>query len=236
MSDLHLDHYSDRGRSFLDSLSERADVGVVAGDIGDGRFPDQYLKLFQRLRDVYDNVVVITGNHDYYKSTIERTHNSILLAASQVPNVHFLNRSSVTIDDRTFYGGTMWYRFREDNYRYENYMNDTAYIQDLNKWVYQENELFTLHLEGRLTKDDVVVTHHLPHYLSVDDMYKRSESNRFFVCNMDKLIRDRQPRLWLHGHTHTDAHYWVKKTEIVCHPRGYPRERQRVYKPKIIEI
>lgn len=254
LSDLHVDHYNSRVDGLIDHLKKvcpeypAADVCVVAGDIADGRFPDQYYKLFLGLRNLFTRVLVVTGNHDYYKSTLEQTHHSIKEAIRRIDEidgfdgrsgVHFLNRSLVEISGRVFHGATMWYRNDPRNIHYEHWMNDVHYIQDFKKWVYEENELFEWYLDGKCAPGDIVITHHLPSMRSVPAAYKRSETNRFFVCDMESFIKSRKPALWLHGHTHSKCDYRIGKTRVLCNPRGYPRENAhgpKGYMPLIIEV
>jgi hypothetical protein len=40
-----------------------------------------------------------------------------------------------------------------------------------------------------------------------------------FASNMENLILEIQPRLWIHGHDNYD--YQIGKTRIICNPRGY---------------
>lgn len=241
ISDIHLDHYKDGTNRFCNEIDafaplHPADVMVVAGDVADGRFPDQYRKLFGKLRQYYEHVIVVTGNHDYYQSDFGRTHHSINLAAGDFSNVHFLVNSYVEIDGKTFYGGTMWYRDDPMNTSYEHWMNDVRYIPGLKTWVYDQQAFFEHVLSGKLTKGDIVVTHHMPSWQSVDKQYKTSPLNRFFVCDMEKLIVDRQPALWLHGHTHFPCDYKINDTRVLCNPKGYPRERLGTYVPKVVSL
>lgn len=247
VSDLHLDHYSSGVRGFVESLEalaragelEQAGVAVVAGDVADGRFPDQYRCLLRGLREHYPAVVVVAGNHDYYKSTLAQTHRSFELACADVPGSHFLHRSSVEIGGVTLHGHPMWYRDGELNAVYEGWMNDVQYIGDFKKWVYEEQGLFEHYLRGNLAPGDVVVTHHLPSEKSVARRYKGGDLNRFFVCDMEWLIQERQPALWLHGHTHVPCDYKIGETRVVCNPRGYPRESAFGpvgYKPLVVEF
>ena len=45
--------------------------------------------------------------------------------------------------------------------------------------------------------------------------------NRFFLCDVDDLIRRAAPALWVHGHTHASIDTQVGSTRIVCNPLGY---------------
>jgi predicted phosphodiesterase len=242
MSDLHLDHYRDHGAAFLDGLDNPADVCILAGDIADGRFPDQFQKLFIRLSDLYRDIIVVAGNHEYYQSDRHRTHHSIRLASMHpdvIARVHFLDGEWVKVGGRIFHGHTLWYRDDPMNAAYEHWMNDVRLIKNLRSWVYKEQKEFEGYLNRLLKSGEIVVTHHLPSALSIDPKFKNSPLNRFFVCDMEHVIEAHKPALWVHGHTHAPCDYVLGETRVVCNPRGYPRERSFAapgYKPLEVEI
>lgn len=236
-SDTHLDTYKDQGAGFMMAVrGQHADVAVLAGDITTGRFPDSFQKVFDQFSKQYKHVVVVPGNHEYYGCDEAQVKRSYLLAAAPHANVHVLDCQSVKLDGHVFHGGTMWYVDGPMNAMYEDWMNDKAYIKNFKPWVYEKQAQFELHLRKELMEGDIVVTHHLPSYQSVDPFYKTSPLNRFFVCDMEYLVFERKPALWMHGHTHMPCDYVIDETRIVCNPRGYPGERQKVYMPKEIEI
>jgi len=37
-------------------------------------------------------------------------------------------------------------------------------------------------------------------------------------------MRDGQPKLWIHGHSHDRCDYTLGKTRVVANPLGYPNE------------
>lgn len=237
MSDIHLNHYSDKGAKFLKDLEpEGADVAVVAGDIADPRVPEQYRNLFERLAELYKHTIVVLGNHDYYKSDWSTTHHVVTAAISGLPNTHLLDRSETIIDGQRFLGHAMWFRDTPEAQRGKNYFSDFLYIKGLENWVFEENAEFEGWIIPTLNVNDIVVTHHMPSQKSVAPQWKRSPSNCYFVCEMDGLIARAQPKLWLHGHTHDPFDYVIGNTRVVCEPRGYPRERTGPYKPKLIEV
>lgn len=71
----------------------------------------------------------------------------------------------------------------------------------------------------------VVVTHHAPHPNSVTEEYAVEPTTAGFVSDMSDLINAHGPDYWIHGHTHASFRYRVGRTEFVCNPKGYSRER-----------
>ena len=42
-----------------------------------------------------------------------------------------------------------------------------------------------------------------------------------YASDLDMLIEDRQPRLWIHGHVHQALDRTIGVTRVVCNPLGY---------------
>lgn len=53
-----------------------------------------------------------------------------------------------------------------------------------------------------------------------------------FVSDLSDVIERHQPKLWIHGHTHTRFDYDVGATRVVCNPRGYHHEQD--YDPEMV--
>lgn len=68
----------------------------------------------------------------------------------------------------------------------------------------------------------MVVGHHAPSHLSVDELYRGQSTNYAYYSDLSEFILDRpQIKLWVHGHTHNKFDYNIGDTRIVCNPRGY---------------
>jgi hypothetical protein len=80
----------------------------------------------------------------------------------------------------------------------------------------------------------VVVTHHLPHKLSIDRQFHRNPLNPAFASHMPELVRP-PVNLWIHGHTHCSCDYEVEGTRVLCNPRGYgPHEINPAFNPDLV--
>jgi len=61
--------------------------------------------------------------------------------------------------------------------------------------------------------------------------------NPAFASDLENLILEFQPELWIHGHIHTACDYTIGKTRVICNPRGYPSELNTGFIPeKVVEI
>jgi Icc-related predicted phosphoesterase len=163
----------------------------------------------------------VIGNHEYYNNTVKHLHETVATIADKHQNMHWLDNGVVTIDHQRFLGSTLWFPFQESNKKYERPMADFGQIPQFRDWVYEENRRSQDFLQATTTEADVVITHFLPTHRSVAQQYLGSPFNRFFVCPMDDLIDEAQPRLWIHGHTHVACLHQMGATRVVCNPFGY---------------
>ena len=216
LSDIHVEFHRDGGRSFIDSLPE-ADVAVLPGDIVVTNKSTDALKWFC---EKYLDVVFLAGNHEYYGSSVARTHACLEAFSAQHKNFHWLRDSTCEIAGQRFIGGTLWFgKFPGMN---REWLNDFHVIKGFEPWVYEQNAGTLAYLRHEVLATDIVLTHHLPSWNSVDPQFAGSPYNGFFVCpEAETIIREKQPQLWVHGHTHSSCRYNIGQTEVVCNPFGY---------------
>ena len=228
-SDLHVEFHADRGRSMVDSLAD-ADVFVCAGDLSTSRGIWDALLLVLRK---YKHVVFVFGNHEFYGSNIQAVRQKIARLQARLEGMpgkygqlHVLDNSTCEIEGQRFVGTTLWVRHTPDIEALHGRLTDFFRIGNAHVRVYEENEVALRFLESTVGPQDIVITHHLPASPSVDPIYEDSDINCFFLCDVEDLIRDRQPSLWVHGHTHQSISYTIGNTKVVCNPFGYAAEEE----------
>lgn len=216
-SDLHFEFHEDGGAELAKCLPA-ADVLVCAGDLTTilCGFDRSVHALCRR----YEHVVFVAGNHEFYHSSIVNVRGALADLTLMHSNFHFLDNSTCLIAGQRFVGSTMWFPRQTGIETLHRYLNDFELIQDADR-IYEENTRAQDFLAREVSRDDVVVTHHLPSYRSVHPRYAGDPINCFFVCEQDALIERAQPRYWLHGHTHSSCRYSIGRTEVVCNPFGY---------------
>ena len=91
-----------------------------------------------------------------------------------------------------------------------------------------ENQVSQNFIERNLMKfgsNSVVITHHAPCQLSVNEKYKHDRfMNYLYFSEYSNMIFSNQPKLWIHGHMHDSADYTLDQTRVICNPRGYYEE------------
>lgn len=244
MSDLHIRHWGTAmgvnwfQQDFVKQTQTDAEILILAGDIVD-LGPREWRWSIARLQEFaarYQHVVYVPGNHEFYGTGIDDVD---LIRVQQEAGVWTLSpRRPLMIDGQRFLGGVMFQPAPPPGHIANfNQISDHWCISDFKKEAPRQYGDLRAWLESELRADDVVVTHHAPSTGSLDAQWIGNPSNHWFITDdMEDLIMDRQPRLWVHGHVHTGFDYYIGNTRVVCEPMGYPGEGVWFNPKKIVEI
>ncbi len=214
-------------------------VAVLAGDIAVWLYENQARGALSEFVRRYGNrVVYIAGNHEYYQDKVNYVEAKIEAAAADMGFTYLTPGKTVTIDGQRFVGGTLWYpqtfaggvipgptgRAPRDGRVYR--FSDFRFIEGFEPWVYQQHASFIDFCRANLLESDIVLTHHMPSIKSVNAKWAGDITNCFFYTNLEDIIKVKQPKFWVHGHTHSPFDYQIGKTRVYCNPFGYPRENE----------
>lgn len=221
-SDLHLEF--DKKKSAYENVILDDVFYLCAGDI----HPNSgYRRTF--FSKFGDNIFHVDGNHDFYGNFFSRTLSDDALKTKVLPN------------GLTVAGATLWTDLNQqyDWYIYTRCLADYGQIYGLNKEDY--NAAHQTQLKFLMGSNaDIIVTHHCPSRHSIHPKYANEKSNVGFTTDLTDVIlaMEKPPKLWVHGHTHESFDYMIGSTRVICHPRGYPNERDHysTYEPMILEI
>lgn len=217
MSDLHFEFHSDGGEEFINSLDPSGvDALILAGDIAN---IDSINKPIELLCNKYKRIIMSLGNHCYYNSDAGSVLFNFEQLSEKYSNFHFLDNSILELEGQRFLGSTLWFPYVPEEYCRD--FSDFRYIKNLSSWVFEENKKSVGFFKDNLKENDIVITHHLPSSKCVAEKYKYDSGNCFFVCGMDDLILERNPKLWMFGHTHSHVDMSIGKTRMLANPRGY---------------
>ena len=244
VSDLHLE-FSDINIK----NDENCDVLILSGDIlvAEKLMRPEAGKPFRdflsRVSFQFPNVVYVAGNHEFYSSgKFFQSIEDLRSVCAEYPNIHFLERDTVTIDDVLFVGGTLWTDLNKGDpltiHAISSMMNDyRAISNDKNGFIpikpsdtidrhIRTKEYIGFVLDENKDKKCVVVAHHTPSWQSCHPQYAHDTlMNGAYHSNLEEFILDRpQIKLWTHGHTHHCFDYMIGETRVVCNPRGYHDE------------
>lgn len=203
-------------------LVEDLDLLILAGDIGLPHL-DRYKTFLQICSNNSKNVILITGNHEYYYSKGYKKIDPMIreyLDNNSLTNIHFLQREYVDVPlDYSFIrvlGCTLWTHIPDQyGYKLEKYMSDYSRIktkiqknngwkkitinpQQVNLWHQYSKEW----LEDEVNKSPypiIIVTHHTP-LLHIKD--EKDFLSYGYHSNQKDILQNTNVKLWCHGHSH----------------------------------
>lgn len=237
VSDIHLEHYDDTVK-MEDILIPKGECLALLGDIG---YPthQNYKNFIKSCSKNFEKVIVITGNHEYYCTKANKEYSMadvdvmIKNIADTYDNVIFLNNDVYELtDDIIVLGTPLWsYIHRSDHSLVESYMNDYIYIHNDGEQINAKttSDLHVKNLEWLMEqfakykdKQIIVMTHHTPSYLAIDEKYKSFPANCAFANRLDYLFeKNLNIKYWFFGHTHSSKEFKLFLSTVASNPRGY---------------
>ena len=208
---------------------EKEQLLILAGDIGSVKCLPILSKFIDNISKRFKEVLYIPGNHEPYRGDINTYLKKIALSLKDFDNVHFNDKFIYVSGVQTFRLATLWSDFDNKNeismILARDSMNDYHIINDGDSVMRPSKtlEIHKKHLKflANCEEGDVIITHHLPSFKSIDPSFKESLLNGSYASNLEGLILDKKPSLWIHGHTHAAQDYKIGDTRIICNPRGY---------------
>jgi predicted phosphodiesterase len=202
-------------------LAERPKTLLVAGDTAEVR-SGTFRSTYRYLSRYYTDIIAVLGNHEHYGATRSQVTAALKLLPS---NVRVLQEETVTLNGFKFGGTSLWFG-KNFNPKLKAYIADFKAIPNFEPWVYQTNHKAREFLNQPL---DVWLTHHLPHYYSINTRWVGSPANCFFVDDCSELMRYHAPLLCVHGHSHDAVDYEIngllgEPIRVLSNPLGYRKE------------
>ena len=227
ISDLHLEfgEYNNIGSG--DVLVLAGDICIINDIIAEWcihpNSDNTFLNFFDECVRNYNKVFYVMGNHEHYGWDLEISEmwlrkclpEGITLLVNQVEEYNGVN----------FVGTTLWANYNNCG----NLMSDFKQIKCGDDYITEE----TLRNENKKniqflketipTLDNVIViTHHSPSMLSVDDSRKELGVSNGYANDLDSFIEENTNiKYWFHGHIHESNNYIVGETNVISNPRGY---------------
>lgn len=227
---------------------------ILAGDIGN---PDSklYKKFVTEMAKIYDQVIIIAGNHEYYQKskkrfdreskkltapyrlTMDMVDREIRNFTSTLPNVHFLQMDTFIYKRVRFLGCTLWTK-SEPNLSH--LMNDYNQIPNMTpakcKLLHQTQTTWLIHQLNSTSEDydtTVVITHHLPTYQLLASTRQDDPTNIFYANHLDALVAEAD--IWFCGHSHVANSATIGKCRCYLNPYGYVGETTGFSKNFVID-
>ena len=192
ISDIHLDS---NPRSASNILTPAADTIILAGDIGSVYKLDIYVKFVLELTEMYKRVIIVLGNHEFYRKGDFSIPFGMVV---QIYKLLFVSNPKVTVlynedhedADTIIFGTTYWFPCQTLRYNifYNNdYITATEMTFEHQKCIIEiEN---AIQCAKRQNKKLLVVSHFPPYNF--------------------KTIKDYDyVSTWIYGHTHINKNFF----------------------------
>lgn len=240
ISDAHLEYFPHPLRVAQKfKVQENPDYLVIAGDFFMIKFEDEFKSILDHLYNNvgYKKIFYVTGNHEYYKSSIEVVDK--FLTDLNSDKFFYLNSFSSPIDlcyGYKIFGRTLWSDFRGNDplvvHACRSHIQDFGYIQYKDRLltpedVFEFNKTHLSDLEDNVDTSTIVVTHFSPTVKDANPKFKGTLTNPYFDVSIEDFIDRKSPYKMLHGHTHYKRHTKVYNTEIHSQPvhrEGHPHD------------
>lgn len=230
-SDLHLEFAENSRFLKTNPLTVAGDILVLAGDIG-YLGDDNYSKhpFWSWASDNYNQVIVIPGNHEFYKGfDLDTLHNGWEFQIKQ--NVCCYYNAVIKLGNTDLIATTLWARIRvEDAFQTEASITDFKRIRHGEKildWVRFNEEHFRCFqflnesVKSSKAQNIIVASHHVPsHELNAQE-FKGSKLNGAFTIELGDYIAASPIDFWIYGHSHRNINLVINKTRCVSNQLGY---------------
>jgi predicted phosphodiesterase len=238
---------------YLPSISKEADLLIFAGDVA--TTPGKVGEMFAQVRGINETapIIYVLGNHEYYDNIYPDSRKGYKHSVNKTEDAYLLENTEATLSDISILGCTLWTDY--DNQRCVAQavfgLNDFDLITAVDKGKFRKvtpEDFINAHFESRKWLEKklkhnkkmgiktIVVTHHMPSFSLISSHFKGSQLNGAFAVNLDNLIAEYEPMLWVYGHTHSFKDINLGNTRCVCNAVGYRGETTHYKEKYIVEV
>lgn len=203
------------------SYNTKADILVLAGDIcalNKTWIPNLY-KFLNAIYDKYSYILYIRGNHEYYGTSYEEVE-EVLQKLKYYLNVYILENNSLTIENITFYGTTLWFEETIETNLLKYNLNDYRHIKDFTPDKWSREAIKFINSVKDTESKKVLITHHVPHSRFISPKYVGNEMNCFYLNEIGKFLDKFDLAVFGHSHDSVDQQF-SDRCRAVSNPRGY---------------
>lgn len=245
ISDIHTEFY-DRGNYILTDIDQLpdpddGDILVIAGDFGyfqHGKYNVAARYLLNKYKNIYDNIYIVPGNHEYYTGSYQGIPRGIN-PVEEYDNVFVIKDDKVNLSDDTALYGTTLFSSLDVNLRINSYrLNDFNYIRynhhllnpdDMDK-IHNDNIKGLKQFIDTDTTDIKIVVSHFPPVPEIRDInsvkYNNGLDSYFYNDILKEVDNIDSIDYWIYGHNHLNPvkELTINGCKFVCNQIGYKHE------------
>lgn len=255
ISDLHIDNWHPfqpiTKEIVLDILQfhrmpEKKELLIIAGDIGHSNEQNKEFLFFLQ-KHLYEHVIFVLGNHDYYlvtdfdgkiySTSLERISDMKTWAKAQ-ENIHCLDGSIVEINSVKFGGCDSWYDGKYFTHIpkespnesifsiWRKRINDSHYIKGYENGFIELFEIEQKKIQAVYRECDVMITHVMPS-INKEHITLRNPNdaiNSFYCFDGEEFIKNGSMQHWVFGHIHEIKTFEHNGVQMHCNAIGYSEQ------------
>jgi len=237
-SDLHFEFLNDESlHQFIEKQIyyqkiNNADILILAGDICTFNTTHYLITYLIQISPLYKYVLYVLGNHEYYHGKSIDVEEKFKNICSKFDNVKLLLNEEFIYDNIYFFGSTLWTPIDKLAYKQMNDKRFLSYEEIIAKHKICKEKCIEF-----LKRDEykILITHHLPCKVFINEIYKGSEINSGFSADCDEFFHY-DIKYWIYGHTHMPLIKEYKGCKTICVPYGYPGENKNDFYDNFFEI
>lgn len=235
-SDLYIDKLCTSHDILSTIIKPRADILVLAGDVGCPR-KQTYREFLAIYSKEFKHIILIAGNYEYHSSipyTMDQVNLEITSLCSEIsPNIHYLYAGMNKIIGKfNFIGATLWSNLDTilSNTDIIQYISRNQMINESTKWTNDEyHNMHIYHLgciERKINEGidkclyNIIVSHHAPLYDCIDKKSKRVKHKCLYASDLSNAIDAKYMKAWFYGHTHFNTLIYKNAVMIATNQRG----------------
>lgn len=232
ISDIHLE-YTEK----IPKIKKTGDYLALLGDIGNP-YNKNYQDFLKYSSDNYEKIFLLSGNHEYWNlddkniKTMMQIEKQIENITNNFSNIYYLNNKSHNLDKNYIILGTTLWSWIKKNFDSQMGDDNRIFIKndkpitnhDLN-YLFFENLIWLVeNIQNNHHKKIIVLSHHLPSFELIDDVYKNEKYNKYhqkFASDLNFIIK-KPIYAWLCGHSHSNLNKNINGVYCGINAIGYP--------------
>lgn len=230
-SDLHLEFQLNKQFLHNQGIKPKGDCLVLAGDIANLFKLDLYSNFWDWCSENFSLTVMVPGNHDYYGDWGSREEITKPFEMKIRSNVLCCNNTVLRLGKVDIICSTLWSEIKPEyafavakgllDFRAISIGNSPMKVEDY-QWIHKESLRFVQRaVQTSPAEQVIVVTHHLPSYAVLADVFKASTLNSGFVTELGNWIADSSIGYWIYGHSHVSIEQTIGSTRLLSNQLGY---------------
>lgn len=235
-SDLHLE-FPDNKKYILDNpIQPVADVLILAGDIVPLKIRDNHQDFFNYISRNFKTTFWIPGNHEYY---YDKADNRGVLDTKIMENIFLVNNCIKEISGTNLIFSTLWSNISQarhwtiqqaiSDFKVIKYNDHLFNVDDYNLLHQASIAFLKKSLAIKSDNKNIVITHHVPTFVSYPEKYRNSKINEAFATNLTYLIEESNIDYWIYGHHHCNVNdFKIGNTKLVTNQLGYIKYNENV--------